>query len=351
LDRDATREVRDRVLAAIAAAAPLAITGGGTKSFYGREVPGDPLPLSAHTGIISYDPAELVLTARAGTRLAEIESALTAAGQWMPFEPPWFGDAATLGGTIACGIAGPARGYTGAAKDFVLGVTLLTGEAQTLRFGGQVMKNVAGFDIARTLVGSLGTLGVLMDVSMKVLPRPPTEKTLAFELDAAGAPQRLSDWARLPSCVSASCWVDGRLFIRLSGSAAAIDSASARFGGEEERGGPLFWRSVREQTHAFFSDSLIRVVVPALSAPGALPGRCLMEWGGAQRWFNGDAEFDALQSAARGLGGFAVRFRTANRAGEVFAPVSAVQMKLQRALKGIFDPHGIFNRGRMYAGV
>jgi glycolate oxidase FAD binding subunit len=351
VDNDATAAVRDQILGAISAAAPLAIAGGGTKAFYGRDIVGQPLQMAAHSGIISYDPAELVLTARAGTRLAEIDSALAASGQCMPFEPPRFGDAATLGGMVACGIAGPARAYVGAVKDFVLGVTLMNGEAKTLRFGGQVMKNVAGYDIARTIVGSLGTLGILMDVSMKVLPRPPCEKTLAFELDAAAALQRLSRWAQLPSCLSASCWIDGRLYIRLSGSDAAIGAASARFGGAEQAGSMLFWRSIREQTHVFFSGSLVRVVVPALSPPLALPGRCLLEWGGAQRWFNGDVDFDSLQRSAQALGGFAVRFRTQHRTGEVFAPLSDVQMKLQRSLKGIFDPHGIFNRGRMYAGV
>jgi len=351
LDSDATAAVRDQVRGAIAAEAPIAIAGGGTKSFYGRDVPGDELPMGGHTGIISYDPAELVLTARAGTRLAEIESVLAGSGQWMPFEPPRFGDSATLGGTIACGVAGPARAYIGAAKDFVLGVTLMNGEAKTLRFGGQVMKNVAGYDIARTLVGSLGTLGILMDVSMKVLPRPPHEKTLAFELDMDAALKRLSQWAQLPSCLSASCWADGHLYVRLSGSEAAIETAAARFGGVEQPGSMLFWRSIREQRHVFFSESLVRVVVPALSPSSALPGRCLIEWGGAQRWFNGDIDFAALQTSALALGGFAVRFRTQNRSGEIFAPVSDAQMKMQRSLKGIFDPHGIFNRGRMYPGV
>ena len=351
MDRDAATEVSERVLGAIAARTPLAIVGGGTKSFYGREPVGEPLDVGVHAGITSYDPAELVLTARAGTRLADIDAALSAAGQCMPFEPPRFGDAATLGGTIACGIAGPARAYVGAVKDFVLGVTVMNGEGKSLRFGGQVMKNVAGYDIARMLVGSLGTLGILMDVSMKVLPRPPQEKTLAFELDAGAALRQLGDWARLPSCISASCWIDGRLFVRLAGSEAAIEADSVRLGGSDHSGSMLFWRSIREQTHMFFSDCLVRVVVPSLSPPDAMPGRCLIEWGGSQRWFNGDIDFDQLQDAARALGGFAVRFRSPNRAGEVFGVPGAVQSRLQRSLKSIFDPHGILNPGRMYAAM
>ena len=351
MDTDASAQIRDRVLAAIAQRTPLAIRGGGSKEFYGRTIPGETLDIGAHSGIVTYDPAELVMTARAGTRLSVIEAALADAGQWLPFEPPRFGDAATLGGTVACGIAGPSRAYVGAVKDFVLGVTLMSGEAKTLRFGGQVMKNVAGYDIARMLVGSLGTLGILMEVSMKVLPRPPHEKTLVFEVGADAALQRLSEWAQLPSCITASCWTDGRLFVRLSGSDAAIESAGQRLGGAEYAGSMLFWRTIREHTHAFFSDTLVRVVVPALSPPSALPGRCLMEWGGSQRWFNGDIDFDALQAAAHAVGGFAIRFRTANRSAEVFAPVPDAQMTLQRSLKHIFDPHGIFNRGRQYAEV
>ena len=351
MDADATPQFREQVLTAAAQGNPLRIVGGGTKQFYGREVEGEPLPVSAHRGILSYDPAELVLTARAGTPLVEIEVALAQAGQCMPFEPPHFGSGATLGGTIACGIAGPARAYAGAVKDFVLGVTLMNGAGQTLRFGGQVMKNVAGYDVARTMVGSLGTLGLLMDVSMKVLPRAPHSATRVFELDAPTALQQMSDWALKASCISATCWVDGRLFVRLSGSDAAIQASALRMGGEAVEGCDEFWRSVREQTHAFFDSAaeLIRIAVPASCPASSFGGNCLLEWGGAQRWLKADSGIDTVRAAARAAGGFATRFRTRDQLGEVFEPVPDAQLRLQRSLKAVFDPSAIFNRGRLHA--
>ncbi len=351
MDADATEPIRQRVLAAAGRGSPVRIIGGSTKQFYGREVPGEPLNMAAHRGIIAYDPAELVLTARAGTPLAQIEATLSQSGQCMPFEPPHFGSTATLGGAIACGIAGPARAYAGAAKDFVLGVTLMNGEGQSLRFGGQVMKNVAGYDVARTVVGSLGSLGLLMDVSMKVMPRAPQSATRVFELGAQAALRQMSEWAQQPSCISATCWVDGRLFVRLSGSDAAIQTAAARMGGEAHAAGGEFWSAVREQSHAFFggAEELIRVAVPALCAPQTFSGECLMEWGGSQRWLRNRSDIEAVRAAARSAGGFATRFRTRDRSGDVFEPVPAAQMRLQKTLKAVFDPRAIFNRGRLHA--
>ena len=339
------------MLTAAAQGSPLRIVGGGTKQFYGREIEGEPLQVSAHRGILAYDPAELVLTARAGTPLVEIEAALAQAGQCMPFEPPHFGSGATLGGTIACGIAGPARASAGAVKDFVLGVTLMNGAGKTLRFGGQVMKNVAGYDVARTLVGSLGTLGLLMDVSMKVLPRAPHSATRVFELDAPSALRQMSDWAQKASCISATCWVDGRLFVRLSGSDAAIQASALRMGGAAVEGCDKFWRSVREQSHAFFESSpeLIRIAVPASCPVSSFGADCLMEWGGAQRWLKVDSNIDTVRATARTAGGFATRFRTRERLGDVFEPVPEPQLRLQKSLKAVFDAGAIFNRGRLHA--
>ena len=351
MDADDTAAIRERVHAAQARGEPLRILGGGSKQFYGREVPGEPLAVGAHRGITDYDAAELVLTARAGTPLAEIEAALAANGQCLPFEPPHFGAAATVGGTIACGIAGPARAYAGAVKDYVLGVVLMNAAGQCLRFGGQVMKNVAGYDVARATVGSLGSLGVLLECSLKVLPRAPQTTTRLFELDAGPALQRMNEWARSPSCISATAWVSGRLHVRLSGSEAAIASAAERMGGESQHDDAEFWMSIREHTHGFFrgAEHVLRVAVPALCAPQRLPGECLMEWGGAQRWFVLRGETDALATAAHAAGGFATRFRGGERGGAVFPPVPAAQMRLQRSLKAVFDPRAIFNRGRLHA--
>ena len=351
MDADATTRLREQVLAAAAQGSSLRIVGGGTKQFYGREVVGEALQVSAHCGILTYDPAELVLTARAGTPLTEIDAALAQAGQCMPFEPPHFGSGATLGGTIACGIAGPARAYAGAVKDFVLGVTLMNGAGQVLRFGGQVMKNVAGYDVSRAMVGSLGTLGLLTDVSMKVLPRAPATATRVFELDASSALQQISDWAQKASCISATCWVDGRLFVRLSGSDAAIQASAARMGGQAYEANGEFWRSVREQSHAFFDSSpeLIRMSVPASCPAQSFAADCLIEWGGTQRWLKTESHIDTLRAAARSVGGFATRFRTRDRFGDVFEPVPDAQMRLQKSLKAVFDASAIFNRGRLHA--
>ena len=351
MDADATALIREQVLAAAGQGSCLRIVGGGSKQFYGREIEGAVLPVSEHRGILAYDPAELVLTARAGTPLTEIEAVLAQAGQCMPFEPPHFGGGATLGGTIACGIAGPARAYAGAVKDFVLGATLMNGKGQSLRFGGQVMKNVAGYDVARAMVGSVGTLGLLMDVSMKVLPRAPHSATRVFEFGAQSALQQMSDWAQKASCISATCWVEGRLFVRLSGSEAAIQASALHMGGDAVEGCDTFWRSVREQSHAFFESSpeLIRIVVPASCPAQSFAADCLFEWGGAQRWLRTDSSIDDVRAAARVAGGFATRFRTSDRRGEVFEPVPDAQLRLQKSLKAVFDPNAIFNRGRLHA--
>jgi glycolate oxidase FAD binding subunit len=353
MDADSTAAIREQVMAAQAGGSPLRIVGGGSKQFYGREVEGADLHLGGHRGILTYDPAELVLTARAGTPLAEVEAMLGAAGQALPFEPPHFGAGATLGGTIACGIAGPARAYAGAVKDYVLGVTLMSAEGKALRFGGQVMKNVAGYDIARATVGSLGTLGVILDVSLKVLPRAPCSATRVFELDAAAALKRMSEWAGRPSCISATCWMQERLYVRVSGSEAAVQSSVQRLGGDAGDDGDAFWTSIREQSHAFFAGAheLVRVVVPALTPATVFQGTPLLEWGGAQRWFKDPADADSLRAAALAAGGFATHFRTRLRSGRIFQPLPAVQMRLQTSIKAVFDPRAIFNRGRMYEGL
>jgi glycolate oxidase FAD binding subunit len=350
MDADSTAAIREQVMAAQAAGSALRIVGGGSKQFYGREVGGAELHVGSHRGILTHDPAELVLTARAGTPLSQVEAALAAAGQALPFEPPHFGPGATLGGTIACGIAGPARAYAGAVKDYVLGVTLMSAEGKTLRFGGQVMKNVAGYDIARATVGSLGTLGVILEVSMKVLPRAPQSATRVFELDAAAALMRMSEWAGKASCISATCWWQGRLYVRSSGSEAAVQASIRRLGGEALSDAEAFWASIREQAHPFFAGAheVVRVAVPALTPPASFAGEPLMEWGGAQRWFADPADAQGLRAAAQAAGGFGTYFRTRRRDGEVFHPLPAVQMRLQASIKSVFDPHAIFNRGRIY---
>jgi glycolate oxidase FAD binding subunit len=353
MQRDATAELTERIQQAAAARTPLQLCGSGSKAFFGRPVHGEPLVLQEHSGVVDYDPQELVLTARAGTPLAQIEAQLAECGQQLPFEPPHFGPAATLGGTIACGLAGPARASAGPVRDFVLGVRVLTGAGEVLHFGGRVLKNVAGYDVTRLMVGACGTLGVLLEASLKVLPRPPGQLTLTFTLSAAQAIERMNDWALTPLPVSGTCWVEGRLYVRLQGSTAALAQARRRIGGEELNAAEAFWVSVKEQTHPFFqgAETLWRLSVPPESAVFAVPGRTLLEWTGAQRWLvPDDARADLREQSARAHG-FATRFRAAEQSGEVFAALPAALMRVHRELKKTFDPHAILNPGRLYADL
>jgi len=352
---DAAQSLADRVRAAADARLRLRLRGGGTKDFYGTALEGVVLDTRAHAGIVRYDPTELVVTVRAGTPLAALEAALAERGQMLAFEPPHFArsaEAATVGGCVAAGLSGPRRMAAGALRDFVLGATLLDGCGRVLRFGGEVMKNVAGYDVSRLLAGSLGTLGMILEVSLKVLPRPVEEQTRRFELPQAQAITQLNAWAGQPLPISAAAWHDGVLQLRLSGAATALRAAGERLGGEPvaAEAAQAFWEALREQTHAFFAGDapLWRLAVPSQSAPLALAGDPLIEWGGALRWLRSDAEAQLLREAAARAGGHATLFRATDKSAGAFAPLNAVQMRLHRGLKAAFDPQGIFNRGRMY---
>ena len=285
--RDSSTEIRARVVDAIERHAPLAIAGNGTKQFLGREAQGEPLALCDHRGVVDYHPEELVLTARAGTPLSELEALLTEHDQMFAFEPPHFGAAATLGGTIAANLSGPRRAWAGAARDFVLGTRIVNGRGEVLRFGGEVMKNVAGYDVSRLVTGAMGTLGVILDVSLKVLPRPRETVTLVQSLAPRGALETLCRWATAPLPISATFIEGDRLYVRLSGTASALAEARAIIGGEALENADVFWLEVREQRHPFFAGEtpLWRISVPP-AAPLDLPGEHVIEWGGAsrQRW-------------------------------------------------------------------
>jgi len=349
-DNDQSQELADAVRAA-AGATPLRIVGSGTKNFYGRVPHGQPLSLSKHRGIVSYEPTELVLTARAGTPLSEIEAALAANNQMLAFEPPHFGEPATLGGTIACGFSGPARPYTGAARDFVLGATIINGKGEVLSFGGQVMKNVAGYDLSRLMVGALGTLGVLLKISLKVLPKPDAECTLAFKQPADRALEQIATWSGLPIPLSAACHVGDRLYVRLSGYEQTIRAARTKLGGDENREGTKFWQALREHRLNFFENDapLWRLSVPPATASINLPGDWLIDWGGAQRWLRTTAPSTDVWAATQRVGGHATLFRGGDRAAEVFQPLAAPLLQLHQNLKQAFDPNGVLNPGRYTA--
>jgi glycolate oxidase FAD binding subunit len=352
----------DQVRAAQAAGTPLVIRAGQTKAFYGEPTQGTPLDVSTVRGISSYEPTELVVTARCGTPLAELEAALAEQGQYLPFEPPHFAAGATVGGMVAAGLAGPARASVGAVRDYMLGATLLNGRAEVLSFGGQVMKNVAGYDVSRLLAGSLGTLGVILEVSLKVLPLPPATMTLRFEMDEATAIQRMNEWAAQPLPLNASAWWDGTLVLRLRGARAAVDAACHTLGGEVIEAGlaDAFWTGLRNHSDEFFTKaraavetggSLWRLSLPQTAAPVQLSGEQLIEWGGGQRWWCTSTPAATVREAARKAGGHATHFLARERQAGLFSPLPAPLDRIHRELKRAFDPQGLFNPGRLYPGL
>ncbi|MES9958696.1 MAG: glycolate oxidase subunit GlcE [Sedimenticola sp.] len=351
MSTDMEEALQEQVTTAAADGTQLNITGGDTKSFLGRNPQGSPLDVTGHTGILSYEPKELVITARCGTPLTEIENALREQGQMLAFEPPHFGHEATLGGTIAAGLSGPRRPYTGSARDFVLGTRILTGRGEILRFGGEVMKNVAGYDISRLMTGAMGTLGVILDVSLKVLPIPAKEITLVQSRGHEDALQAVNKWAGSPIPLSAACSDGERLYIRLSGAATAVSSAQEIIGGELMEDGNSFWTDrIREQGHAFFKGDtpLWRISVPASTSFDKLPGKCLIDWGGGLRWLMSDVDHRIIQDTATTAGGHATLFRGGDRQGNVYQDLPKPLMTIQQNLKRAFDPQGLFNPGRMY---
>ncbi|MES2258571.1 MAG: glycolate oxidase subunit GlcE [Pseudomonadota bacterium] len=345
------QEWQERVSAAARQGQALRLRGGGSKDWYGQQAHGELFDTRAWRGIVDYEPSELVVTARCGTPLAELERELAAQGQMLAFEPPHFGPGATVGGMVASGLSGPRRQCAGAVRDFVLGAHLMNGSGETLRFGGQVMKNVAGYDVSRLLAGSLGTLGLLLQVSLKVLPRPVAETTLRFALPQDEALRSLNAWGGQALPLSASVWHDGVLTVRLSGAGAAVRAARIGLGGEEFNGA-AYWAGLCEQTDAFFDEqadcALWRLSVPTNAAPLALPGSQLIEWGGAQRWLHTEATAAEVRAEALRLGGHATLYRHGDKAHGVFHPLPAPLAALHRRLKTSFDPAGVFNRGRMY---
>ncbi len=404
---------------AVANKTPLWIRGGGTKAWYGHRIDGpasihdsneranEHIDVRAHAGIVDYEPTELVIVARAGTPLQEIEALLAEHHQMLPFEPPHFaprssglaasrnayrddarpldrisrvmvasGRGATLGGCIAAGLSGPRRMAAGAVRDFVLGARIIDGRAQQLSFGGQVMKNVAGYDVSRALAGSLGTLGVITEVSLKVLPRPAQTTTLRFAMNEETALDQLNAWGGMPLAITASAWRPdlsegphvhpgssrtGLLTVRLEGSESAVLSGIRRIGGldVEPSEAAAFWMGVREQTDSFFTSHapampLWRMALPTIAPPlSAALGfdDQLIEWGGALRWIATKAEAPTIRAAATLLGGHATLWRASEALKSqygVFTPLSASLMAIHRRLKAEFDPDRLFNRGRLY---
>lgn len=350
---DSASLLAQRVADAYAQQTPLHLRGAGTKDFLGAPRQGAVLSLAEHAGVLDYDPTELVISARCGTPLTALESTLAQARQMLPFEPPRFTCAGapggTLGGALAAGLSGPRRPYGGAVRDHVLGLRMINGQGHILSFGGQVMKNVAGYDISRLQVGAMGTLGVILDAAIKVLPQPPACETRVRALDAAQAIQTLNAWAARPLPITAAAHWRGLLHIRLAGAPAAIAAAGADIGGDIDPQGQAFWAALRDQTHPFFAgDPVWRLSVPDTTPPLDLPGDQFIDWGGAQRWYCGDADAAAVLAAARAAGGHAHCWRGDPVAA--FGPAARLDQPqplraIAQRLKQAFDPADICNRG------
>ncbi|MET0311156.1 MAG: glycolate oxidase subunit GlcE [Burkholderiaceae bacterium] len=357
----AESQIIERIRAAAREGTPLRIRGGGTKDFYGEPAGGEVLDTRPLAGILSYEPSELVVTVRAGTPLAELEAALSEKGQCLPFEPPHFGEGATVGGMVAAGLSGPSRASAGSVRDYVLGLSMINGAGETLLFGGQVMKNVAGYDVSRLLAGSLGTLGLITAVSLKVLGRAPAEATLKFGCTQAESLRMLHAWGGKPLPLNASSWVSDKgvetLFVRLRGAVAAVEAACQAMGGERLDNAAVApdWNLARELALPWFEErggrSLWRLSVAQTAPVLDLPESPLVEWQGAQRWVRAAASDAAAirREAAKG-GGHATLFIAGEGAQGVarFDALKPPLDRIQRELKRQFDPHGIFNRGRLH---
>lgn len=347
-DQDGTSTLLEQVNHALNHAIPLRIQGSNSKVFLGRPVAGEVLDTRCHSGIVSYDPTELVISARAGTTLTEIEEVLEAAGQMLPCEPPHLGHGATLGGAVAAGLSGPRRPWAGSVRDYVLGTRVITGRGKHLRFGGEVMKNVAGYDLSRLMAGSFGCLGVLTEVSLKVLPKPRQCLSLRLEMDVHHALSELAEWGQQPIPISAACYDGQALHLRLEGGEGSVQASRQRLGGEEIDSG--FWHELREQRHAFFDNStpLWRLSLPNNTAPLDLPGTQLIDWGGAQRWLKSYADRELIHRVVKEFGGHATLY---SKGSNPFPPLTQPLLRYHQRLKSQLDPLGIFNPGRMYAEV
>lgn len=353
-DRDISEKLQQQLRAAFESGQALNIVAGGSKAFYGNAVDGQEVSVARHQGILSYEPTELVIRARAGTPLSLVVQTLEEHGQMLGFEPAAFGETATLGGTIACNISGPRRAYAGAARDFVLGCRVLNGRAEHLSFGGEVMKNVAGYDVSRLMAGAMGTLGILLDVALKVLPKPHVEQTQLIECDRQEAMAKVHALSLSPLPVSASCYVDNALYLRLSGGEKGVAAAAASLGGETLAKDKDFWVSVQEQQHGFFADrqkNLWRLSLPSSAPQLELQGQWFYDWGGALRWLKSDEPAQRIREQVAAQTGHATLFRKGENSEapvEVFHPLSPGLVRIHEQLKRAFDPKGILNPGKMY---
>ncbi len=354
MNSDISQQLQQQIQRAFERATALRIVGGNSKELYGRSVSGETLNVADHRGILNYEPTELVITARAGTPLNEIEQLLDDYGQMLAFEPPASGDTATIGGTIACNLSGPRRAYAGAARDFLLGCKIINGKGEILSFGGEVMKNVAGYDVSRLMAGAMGTLGVLLEVSLKVLPKAEMETTQLLHYSSVSAFEKMHAWSQTPLPITATCFHDSVLRVRLSGATKAVNAAVSSIGGESIENPEQYWQDLKEHRLDFFNSekplwrlSLASdIELPALDAAHE-ENDFLYEWGGALRWLNSDASAEMIQSIAADVDGQATLYRGRDRQG-LFQPLTPGLLRIHKNLKQAFDPGNILNPGKLY---
>lgn len=353
IDQDSSQGIQQQIEQAAATHTELEVCAGNSKRFYGRKVSAKVLNVSEHTGIVNYEPTELVITVRAGTPLKMIEDVLAKENQMLAFEPPGYGDSATVGGTIACNLSGPRRAFAGAARDFVLGCHIINGKAERLHFGGEVMKNVAGYDVSRLMCGAMGTLGVLLDVSIKVLPKPETEITLVHESKLTASLEKVHQLIGQSLPMSATCFDEKKLYLRLSGSEVAVQAARKLIGGELLHTNVNFWQQLKEHKTDFFSHqtNLWRLSLASNSPLLDIKGTTLYEWNGALRWLVTAEKEEIIREKVSRHGGHAICFRQYTHCKSVFHPLPNGLLTMHQQLKQAFDPDAMINPGRMYAGV
>ena len=344
-------QMLEQVSDAVSGSTPLSIVGGNSKRGIGREQIGEPISVSEYSGIVDYQPTELVVTVRAGTQMAELREVLAEKNQMLACESPELDGMATVGGALACAQSGPSRPWCGSIRDQVLGVRMINGKAEHLRFGGQVMKNVAGYDVSRLQVGAMGVFGILTEVSLKVLPRPESSKTICRQLDADAAIRVMNEFSMTPLPLTGACWADGQLYLRLAGQSSVIDSIAAGLEGEALAADDEFWTALREQRLPFFNGEgdLWRLSVRA-NAPHSKPdGDWLIDWGGARRWLSATCQREELERIALEAGGEVTQVRGGDRGAEIFPALGGAHRAMLQRLKLAFDPDAIFNRGRLYS--
>jgi glycolate oxidase FAD binding subunit len=344
---DRLEQVRD----AAAKERALNVVGGNSKQHLGREPTGDPVDMSTYSGIVDYQPSELVITVRAGTTISDLQNALAEENQVLASEPPEFDGRATVGGTLACNLSGPSRPWQGSIRDNVLGVRIINGKAEHLRFGGQVMKNVAGYDVSRLMAGAMGTLGILTEVTLKVIPKPEATMTVCRPADATDALRAMHDLSRTPLPINGASWCDGKLYVRLAGPASVVTAAAEQIEGTAVSGDHEFWTGLREMSLPFFAGAEDPWCISLRATRDHLmpEGNWLFDWRGARRWLAADCDRDTLGRLVTDAGGELWRMRGGGNAGEVFPARSEAYRNMLLRLKQALDPAGIFNPGRLYS--